>query len=174
MGLSKCHIHELIWIASKGISGRQRAHTDRMHPSDVLTQTEFSFIMALEGGAKFTIWPDSHLIFAKGEDIANKKVISPVNISLQCGDILVFRIDVVHAGAETAESNIRVHGYYQSVCTDAAGSGGVRRSIRLTGVNKPPPSDTKFFVLKVDRYANLIYDHRCTQENSAYANELGF
>jgi hypothetical protein len=62
-------------------------------------------LIALEEGASFVIWPRS---------IRSNYVKDSINVVLRPGDIIVFRGDLVHAGAAYQETNHRIHCYLDS------------------------------------------------------------
>jgi len=81
-------------------------------------------LIALESNTKLLVWPKSIRLaymnnYIRSEHIENMGgPIKSVDISLNPGDILVFRGDLVHAGAEYTSKNNRVHLYLDSSVVD--------------------------------------------------------
>jgi hypothetical protein len=95
---------------------RQLAHTDYIPDEELLTSTPETrpllCVLALEDNTKLVVWPGSHkVIQGRGRSLAP---IEPRVVRLNAGDAIVFRADLVHAGAEYEEENIRVHCYIDS------------------------------------------------------------
>lgn len=96
---------------------RQSAHTDYI-PDSSLLQCEkeklpYLFLFALEQQTKLVVWPGSHkVVQGRGRTVVP---IEPKVIELKAGDALVFRPDLVHAGAEYDVENFRIHCYIDSV-----------------------------------------------------------
>lgn len=96
---------------------RQAAHTDYI-PDTELFQCDaetlpYLFLFAIEDKTKLVVWPGSHkVIQGRGRTI---DPIEPTIVELQAGDALVFRSDLVHAGAEYSNENFRIHCYIDSV-----------------------------------------------------------
>ncbi len=95
---------------------RQLAHTDYIPDEELLMSTAENrpllCVLALEDNTKLVVWPGSHkLIGGRGRTI---KPIEPHIVWLEAGDAILFRGDLVHAGAEYETENIRLHCYIDS------------------------------------------------------------
>lgn len=103
-------------LRSKPGCKTQMAHCDYV-PDQALAQvndeeTPLGAVIAVMPGSKLRIWSGSHrLAVTNPEFYGRKKPILPVDLELEPGDIVVFRGDLVHAGASYQEENIRVHVY---------------------------------------------------------------
>lgn len=77
-------------------------------------------LIALESGTKLKVWPKSIRLSTMNEYIRSDYIeeyggpIKPIEVTLNPGDALVFRGDLVHAGAAYAQKNNRVHLYLDS------------------------------------------------------------
>lgn len=72
------------------------------------TRLPLACLVALQDGTAFNVWP-----FAIKFDFtrnASKKY-QPIQVVLNAGDMLIFRGDLVHAGAATKTRNVRIHMY---------------------------------------------------------------
>ena len=95
---------------------RQQAHTDYIPdprlkhcPPD---ERPLLFLFALENATKLVVWPSSHkIVHGLGRTFAP---VDPKILTLQAGDALLFRADLVHAGAEYDVENTRIHCYIDS------------------------------------------------------------
>lgn len=109
-------INDFVLLRSLPGCSRQLAHTDYI-PDTSLLQCEaekipYLFLYALEDETHLIVWPGSHkVIQGRGRTIVP---IQPTKITLQAGDALVFRADLVHAGSEYENENIRIHCYIDS------------------------------------------------------------
>ena len=95
---------------------RQLAHTDYIPDEELLMSTPETrpllCVLALEDKTKLVVWPGSHkVIGGRGRTM---QPIQPVTVWLDAGDAVVFRGDLVHAGAEYETENIRLHCYIDS------------------------------------------------------------
>lgn len=95
---------------------RQLAHTDYIPDEELLSCTPedrpLLCVFALENNTKLIVWPGSHkLLHGRGRSM---KPIEPHTVLLDAGDAIVFRGDLVHAGAEYETENIRLHCYIDS------------------------------------------------------------
>ena len=95
---------------------RQLAHTDYIPDEELLTCSSedrpLLCVLALEDKTKLVVWPGSHkIINGRGRTMAP---IQPKILWLDSGDAVVFRGDLVHAGAEYATENMRLHCYIDS------------------------------------------------------------
>jgi hypothetical protein len=61
---------------------------------------------------RLTVWPRSiKKLNLSPSELLELEPIRPITVSLQPGDIAVFRADLVHAGSSYENENIRIHGY---------------------------------------------------------------
>jgi hypothetical protein len=95
---------------------RQLAHTDYIPDEELLTcsaeNRPLLCVFALEDKTKLVVWPGSHkLLHGRGRSL---KPIEPKVVWLNAGDAILFRGDLVHAGAEYETENIRLHCYIDS------------------------------------------------------------
>lgn len=95
---------------------RQLAHTDYIPDEELLScsveERPLLCVFALEDKTKLVVWPGSHkVIHGRGRSL---KPIESKVIWLDAGDAIVFRGDLVHAGAEYDTENIRLHCYIDS------------------------------------------------------------
>lgn len=95
---------------------RQLAHTDYIPDEELLMSTPetrpFLCVLALEDNTKLVVWPGSQkVIQGRGRTMAP---IEPKVVFLEAGDAIIFRGDLVHAGAEYDTDNIRLHCYIDS------------------------------------------------------------
>jgi hypothetical protein len=95
---------------------RQLAHSDYIPDEELLScnaeDRPMLCILALEDNTKLVVWPSSHKVI-QGRGRAMPPILPRV-VVLQAGDALLFRADLVHAGAEYDQENIRVHCYIDS------------------------------------------------------------
>ena len=97
---------------------RQAAHCDYI-PDDVFLDTDdvnvpLLFMLALEDDTKLDVWPGSHKLV---RDIRAARRMLPIvrkTLTLQAGDAVLFRGDLVHAGSEYSKQNTRLHVYLDS------------------------------------------------------------
>jgi hypothetical protein len=95
---------------------RQLAHTDYIPDEELLScspeERPLLCVFALEDNTKLVVWPESQkLIHGRGRSL---KPIEPKVVWLDAGDAIVFRGDLVHAGAEYETDNLRLHCYIDS------------------------------------------------------------
>ena len=113
------------WVLIKSKPGckKQLAHIDYENTPDfqtcIKTQEQIPLplpllvLVALQPKTAIYIWKKSTEVI-QGIYKSNQKPISPTKIELQAGSIFVFRPDLVHAGSDYAEENIRMHCYLDS------------------------------------------------------------
>jgi hypothetical protein len=110
------HVEDFVLLRSLRGCSRQAAHTDYI-PDASLLQCEpyklpFLFLFALQDDTRLVVWPGSHkVIQGRGRTIPP---IQPKTLVLDAGDAVIFRPDLVHAGAEYETENIRIHCYIDS------------------------------------------------------------
>lgn len=110
------HIEDFVLLRSLPGCARQAAHTDYI-PDVSLLRCEsenlpYLFLFAIEDQTKLVVWPGSHkVVQGRGRTI---DPIRPTILELNAGDALVFRPDLVHAGAEYETENLRIHCYIDS------------------------------------------------------------
>lgn len=103
------------FVLLKSLPGcqRQQAHTDYI-PDIALHQCPneklpLLCLVAIEPNTRLIVWPGSHkVVQGLGR---SKEPIEPKMLVLDVGDAVVFRADLVHAGAEYDSENIRIHCY---------------------------------------------------------------
>ena len=131
---SLCSIENLDfkeWNILQSLAGckQQQAHTDyvpdptfieKMKELDVPSKQSkipLLCLVALEPNTYLDIWENSIQLITQSEDIL-KDILNPgverVRITLQPGDILIFRPDLVHAGSAYEIENVRLHVYLDS------------------------------------------------------------
>jgi hypothetical protein len=110
------HVEDFVLLRSLPGCKRQAAHTDYIPEASLLQCEPYKlpllFLFALEENTKLVVWPSSHkVVQGRGRTL---QPIQPTTILLDRGDALVFRPDLVHAGAEYEIENIRIHCYIDS------------------------------------------------------------
>jgi len=106
-------IREFFLLKSLPGCQRQQAHTDYI-PDIALHQCPneklpLLCLVAVEPKTRLIVWPGSHkVVQGLGR---SKEPIEPKMIVLDPGDAVIFRADLVHAGAEYDSENIRIHCY---------------------------------------------------------------
>lgn len=110
------HVEDFVLLRSLSGCKRQAAHTDYIPETSLLQCDTYKlpllFLFALEENTKLVVWPGSHkVIQGRGRTV---QPIQPRTVTLDRGDALVFRADLVHAGAEYETENIRIHCYIDS------------------------------------------------------------
>lgn len=113
------NFNEAVIIKSLAGCGRQAAHCDYVESHDIVTCPDnmipLGVLGSIEKGSKIVVWPKSHmLMYGLNNDLENDNKIEFKEINLLPGDILVFRGDLVHAGAAYEKDNMRVHIYGDS------------------------------------------------------------
>lgn len=98
---------------------RQQAHSDYEPDIKMLNiskdQMPLSALVPLDEGCKLIVWKKSiNLINKSNDDLQRVKTIKPTIVTLNPGDILIFRADLIHAGSEYDEPNIRLHAFLDS------------------------------------------------------------
>ena len=100
-------------------AGRQPAHSDASPPADGAARPlesladadmPLSAMLAVQQGTRLWVYPSGCDADAADAEEAGA-VVAPVLIELELGDLLVWRGDLVHAGAGYAEEHVRVHAY---------------------------------------------------------------
>ncbi len=100
------------WIVLHSKKGcrRQQAHTDYEPTGGILEvpneDIPLAAVLALEDNTKLVVWPGSI-----GFDFTDFKENDGIELVFNAGDLVVFRGDLVHAGAAYQEENIRLHCY---------------------------------------------------------------
>ena len=109
-------VEDFVLLRSLQGCSRQAAHTDYI-PDDELLQCDertrpYLFLFALEDTTRLVVWPGSHkVVKGRGRSIPP---IEPKIVVLKAGDAILFRPDLVHAGAEYETENLRIHCYIDS------------------------------------------------------------
>ena len=106
----KHKINDAVLLQSMPGCRRQAAHCDYV-PSAELTNTNTNtmpllFILALEENTYLDVWSGSHL-----RKSVRSNPILPSRLTLNAGDAIIFRPDLVHAGSAYDKSNTRIHFY---------------------------------------------------------------
>lgn len=115
--LSAAHtVNDFVLLRSLPGCMRQAAHTDYIPDTALLQcppdELPLLCLIALEEGARLVVWPGSHkVIRGRGRTL---DPIVPRVLSLSPGDAVIFRADLVHAGAESSQDTIRIHCYIDS------------------------------------------------------------
>jgi len=124
-------INDYVILKSKVGCHKQAAHMDYIPTPEILNATDdkipLLFLLALEDNTKLLVWPQSHKLL---------KNTSHIELYLNAGDAVVFRGDLVHAGASYEIDNIRVHAYLDSP--------GIKRRKNMTYIiHKHAPLETR-------------------------------
>ena len=106
----KHKINDAVLLQSMPGCRRQAAHCDYV-PSAELTNTNTNtkpllFILALEDNTYLDVWSGSHL-----RKSVRSNPILPSRLTLNAGDAIIFRPDLVHAGSDYDKTNTRIHFY---------------------------------------------------------------
>ena len=120
VALQKAHpshtIRDVVLLVSKPGCRRQAAHTDYVPTTDLLNATDIEmpllFLLALEHDTILEVWPQSHLVVQgrRGGPSVRRQT-----VHLSAGDAILFRGDLVHAGAAYPDrQNMRIHAYLDS------------------------------------------------------------
>jgi hypothetical protein len=118
-------VDSMVALLSKPGCKAQLAHTDYT-PATLSNATDqnmpFACLVALVDGTPFDVWPGAiRFDFARSY--------KPMKVKLNKGDVLIFRGDLVHAGAACGEvGNVRIHAYLDAV--------GVKRPKHGDGVEE--------------------------------------
>jgi hypothetical protein len=107
------------WVILKSKPGcsPQSAHLDYEYSDELLEASKdpakipLLVLVALMPNTRIYVWKHSQKIIR--ERYRGPPVL-PITIELQPGDIFVFRADMIHAGADYPEENIRIHCYLDS------------------------------------------------------------
>lgn len=105
-------VNDMVMLTSEAGCECQPAHTDaeiytlrRLIGTDddgVFGGYPAGCIAAIQDGTKLKVWPASI-------NFSEKKTYLPVIVELNAGDILFFRLDLIHAGAAYEVRNRRIH-----------------------------------------------------------------
>jgi hypothetical protein len=90
----------------------QRAHTDYTDDAFKLVKdgnVPLACVIALMDNTYFDVWPEAIQCFNLSTE--DTRVFHHRRLKLNAGDMLIFRGDLVHAGASFSEFNIRLHMY---------------------------------------------------------------
>ena len=69
----------------------------------------YGALLSIQNDTHFVVWPGSHLrVRSKQQEVIS---VPGLELSLGKGDMVLFRGDLVHAGASYKGSNIRLHAY---------------------------------------------------------------
>lgn len=102
------YVTDAVLLQSLAGCRRQAAHCDYIPTPELLvTKTKpLLFILALEDNTYLDVWAGSHL-----RKSLRGRPILPTRLTLNAGDAIIFRSDLVHAGSAYDKSNIRIHFY---------------------------------------------------------------
>ena len=113
---SQRNIGGVVLLRSEPCCQAQMAHCDYIPKPDMLESTDSTvpqlLLVALEDETTMDVWPGSHRLVRCSTDIQDP--VSVDHVSLNKGDALLFRGDLVHAGSAYTQSNVRVHFYLDS------------------------------------------------------------
>ncbi len=108
------------WVVIHSRAGcqRQAAHAD-YEPSDAMSaapaaRMPLGVLVALMPDTRFHAWPRSIGLIQRGAAATPPPPLVRHELVLAPGDVLVFRGDLIHAGAEYASENVRVHAFLDS------------------------------------------------------------
>lgn len=109
-------VKDFVLLRSLPLCKRQQAHTDYIPDARLKhcppDERPLLFLFAIEDNTKLVVWPSSHkVVQGLGRTL---DPIEPNVLLLQKGDAILFRADLVHAGAEYEVENIRIHCYIDS------------------------------------------------------------
>ena len=102
---------------------QQVAHADYEPTLEFATSSDdmvpLECLVAFEPGTKLVVWPESIRLACMSDELRTEYVeehgpITAHEICLEPGDILIFRGDLIHAGAAYKYQNTRVHLYLDS------------------------------------------------------------
>ncbi|KKL07371.1 hypothetical protein LCGC14_2586680 [marine sediment metagenome] len=112
-------LKNLVVIHSKPGCGDQASHCDYVPEPNLATVPDSHFplavLLAVMPGTKISVWPRSIRFAYTSPTILQQ--IQPIHrktLELDIGDMLVFRGDLVHAGAAYDEENVRIHCFLDS------------------------------------------------------------
>jgi ectoine hydroxylase-related dioxygenase (phytanoyl-CoA dioxygenase family) len=110
-------IRDFVLLMSRPGCRRQAAHTDYVPTPALLrasdTEVPLLFLLALENDTQIEVWPSSHLVV---QGRRGGPSIQRSTVELNAGDAILFRGDLVHAGAAYPDrQNLRIHAYLDSV-----------------------------------------------------------
>lgn len=117
----KVRVYQTALMWSREKIREQHAHRDRYR--NAIKHVAYSAIVCLGDVTKLTLWPGTHKWCPLSMEIsgvefhataANKdmEVVDPITVYLNTGDILLFRVDLVHCGCAYEDGKfIRVHSY---------------------------------------------------------------
>lgn len=128
----------MVGLLSEDGCAPQLAHTDYTDDflSDFLSnddQIPLACLVALADGTTFDVWPGAIRFDAS-------RKFKPMKVRLQAGDVLIFRGDLVHAGAGVERANVRLHAYMDVK--------GVPRPMFAEGIEHTNFMDDKPHILK--------------------------
>ena len=109
-------IKDFVLLRSLPGCQRQQAHTDYI-PDDTLKHCPSDIqpllcLFAIEENTRLVVWPSSQkVVQGLGRSM---DPIEPKVLVLDAGDAVLFRADLVHAGAEYQSENMRIHCYIDS------------------------------------------------------------
>lgn len=109
------------WVMIKSLPGcqDQAAHSDYCPSEKFQTlknnQYPLLVIVALMDDTKLNVWPNSiGMINETDKELSKRKPIKCQTMSMNKGDVFVFRADLIHAGSGYDKENHRLHCYLDS------------------------------------------------------------
>lgn len=115
--------NDMVILTSRPGCQQQLPHCDYEPTYEFATtsdaQVPLGCLVAVEPGTKLCVWPNSIRLSILAPELLTKwlEEHGPIDmkiIELRPGDVLVFRGDLIHAGAEYTQGNNRVHMYLDS------------------------------------------------------------
>ena len=108
--------NDWVVIHSRPGCGDQAAHCDYVPDQLLAAASDATFplaaLTAVMPGTRIHVWPQSiKLAYTNPVLLSRRTTIQRVTVNLEPGDVLVFRGDLVHAGASYTEENVRVHAF---------------------------------------------------------------
>ena len=93
----------------------QAAHTDYVPDDSLRSVTDDTMpllaVIALQPATTLEVWPASHRLARRTRLTRVTPKIARHTVTLDAGDVIIFRGDLVHAGSPYAARNIRIHAY---------------------------------------------------------------
>lgn len=122
-------VENMVIITSEPGCKRQVAHCDYEPTAQLANCPEKYFpcglLVAVERHTKIVGWPNTIRLSTMQRDYAEEIAREPFEafvVHLDPGDVLVFRGDLIHAGAEYESHNCRIHAYLDTPCVSRKGN----------------------------------------------------
>lgn len=113
-------LHPSCPVILKSLQGcqEQAAHCDYIPDQSFVNcpreKMPYLVIIATQPKTTITIWPGSGGLLREPCKRQNHDLIVKRVIKMDCGDVFVFRADIIHAGSEYDHDNVRLHMYMDS------------------------------------------------------------